>query len=464
MGFSETIFTPGKVLYKGFEHLSCRALLKNTRLFYLTEDRGTAKKYGNTCSYRVKKTLRLFDMTHPNIEALLKSGYPLTPDTKGLLRFAMGTGITIGEQVATARALLGNKAGKLPNQSNTRRGQRLSYTNINKKVFSSFSKEFLVPEGYDGYYAPAKPSRFHGGKFDAEIMLNNAYQCIERAVGPAPVISRRSFKWALPRLFMDFTKGTKTLVKPYGGGLTIFCTGGMGVRLYLQSKMKSLPEKIRRTNDFDFTFAVPNKLPSDKAVASYVHFMRKLMTGHVTRFVTWLNRNYPGINARIKVNRFVRSPYWKPREQVPGTSRKVYQVISYQIVTGRNEETDLIDTALAVYPGSGRHMIHVPISYRTGIPIQKLKYQVKDSLALLSGSFLYDGLISQRNPLTGKHPEKGEKNTERALELLRVSKRNRNLNPIRKAAAPLLQNVLFRNLGAARRNARAVNREIKKIR
>ena len=164
------------------------------------------------------------------------------------------------------------------------------------------------------------------------------------------------------------------------------------------------------------------------------------------------------------MNRFVRSPYWKPREQVPGTSRKVYQVISYQIVTGRNEETDLIDTALAVYPGSGRHMIHVPISYRTGIPIQKLKYQVKDSLALLSGSFLYDGLISQRNPLTGKHPEKGEKNTERAVELLRVSRRNRNLNPIRKAAAPLLQNVLFRNLGAARRNARAVNREIKKIR
>jgi hypothetical protein len=166
-------------------------------------------------------------------------------------------------------------------------------------------------------------------------------------------------------------------------------------------------------------------LPSDKVVGSYVHFMRKLMTGHVARFVTWLNRNYPGINARIKVNRFVRSPYWNPREQVPGTHRKIYQVISYQIVTGKNDATDLVDTALAVYPGSGRHMIHVPLSYRTGIPIQKVKYQVKDSLALLSGSFLYDGLISQRNPLTGKHPEKGEKNTERALALLRVSKKNK---------------------------------------
>jgi hypothetical protein len=109
-------------------------------------------------------------------------------------------------------------------------------------------------------------------------------------------------------------------------------------------------------------------------------------------------------------------------------------------------------------------MIHVPLSYRTGIPIQKVKYQVKDSLALLSGSFLYDGLISQRNPLTGKHPEKGEKNTERALALLRVSKKNKNLSGVRKAAAPLLQNVLLKNISAARKNSRAVNRAIKKIR
>jgi hypothetical protein len=465
MGFSETIFTPGKVLYKGFGKISCSALLKDTRFFYLTEERRTAKNYGTACAYKVKKILRLFDMTHQNIEALLRSGYPLSSEMKGLLRFVMGTGITIGEQVATAKALMGNVgAGKLPNETNARRGQRLSYKHMNKKVFASLSREFLVPEGYDGYYSPPKPSVFHGGKFHSEIMLNNAYQNIERMSGPTPVISRRSFKWALPRLFLEFTKGTKTLVKPYGGGLTIFCTGGMGVRLYLQSKLKSLPEKVRRTNDFDFTFAVPNKLTSDKVVASYVHFMRKLMTGHVARFVTWLNRNYPGINARIKVNRFVRSPYWNPREQVPGTHRKIYQVISYQIVTGKNDETDLIDTALAVYPGSGRHMIHVPLSYRTGIPIQKVKYQVKDSLALLSGSFLYDGLISQRNPLTGKHPEKGEKNTERALALLRVSKKNKNLSGVRKAAAPLLQNVLLKNISAARKNSRAVNRAIKKIR
>jgi hypothetical protein len=35
---------------------------------------------------------------------------------------------------------------------------------------------------------------------------------------------------------------------------------------------------------------------------------------------------------------------------------------------------------------------------------------------------------------------------------------------VRKAAAPLLQNVLLKNVGAARKNSRAVNSAIKKIR
>ena len=34
----------------------------------------------------------------------------------------------------------------------------------------------------------------------------------------------------------------------------------MGVRLYLAALGRDLPPKIRRTNDFDFTFAVPRQL------------------------------------------------------------------------------------------------------------------------------------------------------------------------------------------------------------
>lgn len=464
MSFSETIFPKGKVLFKGLENLSCKVLLRDTRLFYLTEVYHTAKNYGNVCKFRTKKTLRLFDLTHANIEKLLRSSYPLSKDTKGLLRVVLGTGVTVGEQVLAAKLLMGERnAGTLPSVSNTRKGQRLSYKNLNRMVFGKLSHEFLIPEGYDGYYAPKRPSLFHGGAFHSEIMLVNAYQCIENAVGPAPVVSRRSFKWALPRLFMDYCKGTTRLVRPYGGNLTIFCTGGMAVRLYLQQKKKNLPPKIRRTSDFDFTFAVPRQLKSEKAVSSYVFTMRRIMTAHLNGFVRWLNRNYEGINARLKVNMYMRSKYDSPRIQVPGTGRKVYQVITYQIITGRNETTDIVDTALAVYPRADRSMLHLPFSYKIGIPIQRLRYQLKDSLALLSGSFIHKGLISKRNPLTGAVKEKGYKNAERVFELLKFSKKNRSLKNARMAAGPLLKNIALKNLQRAKKNALKVNRAMKKI-
>lgn len=467
MVFTETIFPPGKILHKGLEGIPCQVLLRDTRFFYLTESAPTAKNYGNLCSFKVKKTLRLFDLTHKNIETLIRSKYPIKSDTKGLLRIVLGTGITVGEQVVAVRELLGKNAGKLPRNTNTRKGQRLSYKELNKKAFGALAREFLIPEGYDGYYAPAKKSVFHGGTFHHEIMLNNAYQKIERLRGPAPVISSKSFSGALPRIFMDYCKKTTRLVRPYGGGLTIFCTGGMGVRLYLMALGKDLPPKIRRTNDFDFTFAVPRQLSSEKLVSTYALTMRTIMYEHLNGFVRYLNRQYTGINASLRVNRYRRSAYDAPRLQVPGTGRRVYQVMSWQIITGKNEVTDLVDTALAVYPHSSRDMLHLPFSYKAGIPIQKLKYQLKDSLALLSGSLLHRGLISKRNPLIGEAKEKGQKNVERVKELMKVIRKKRtyykNLVPIANSTGPLLVNLNLENLRAARRNAVVVNKALKKI-
>ena len=464
-GFSETIFPPGKILYKGLENLDCKILLRDTRLFYLTERAGTARNYGTLCKFRAKKTLRLFDLDHANIEKLIRSGYPLSKETKGLLRDVLGTGVTIGEQVAAAQILMGKNAGSLPRLTNTHKGQRLSYKELNRLVFGTLSRQFLIPEGYDGYYASEKHSLFHGGKFHSEIMLVNAYQRIENAGGkqPAPVVSGRSITWALPRLFTEYCKGTKTLVKTYGGNMTIFCTGGMAVRLYLEQKKINLPPKIRQTKDFDFTFAVPRQLGSQKAVASYAYAMQTLMTKHLSGFVQWLNKNYVGVNARLKVNRYTRSRFDTPRLQVPGTKRKVYQVISYQVATGKNDITDLVDTALAVYPHARRDMLQLPISYKLGIPIQKLKYQVKDSLALLSGSFIYKGLISKRNPIKGAVKEKGQKNAERVLELLQVSKSKKSLNKARRAVVPLLSYIAINNFKGARESAKKVNKVLKKI-
>lgn len=470
MVFSETILPVGKILYKGLKGIACQTLLKDTRAFYLTDDPKLAKDYGSVCKFRVKKTLRLFDLSHRNIETLFKSKYPLTQETREMLRIALGTGITVGAQSRAAKLLFGKNAGSLPKNTNRRRGERLSYTELNKLAFGGLSREFLIPEGYDGYYAAKKKTVFHSGIFHSEIMLNNAYQSIERIVDKdtrMPVITHRSFTWALPRLFMEFCKGTTRLVRPYGGGLTIFCTGGMAVRLYLQTRKQKLAPYIRRTSDFDFTFAVPRKLRSDAQVSSYVYSMRRIMTAHLNAFVRYLNRNYNGINARLKVNSFVRSPYDNPRMQVPATGRRVYQVITYQIVTGRNETVDLVDTALAVYPGSSRHMLHLPFSYKMGIPIQRLRYQLKDSLALLSGSIIHKGLISHRNPIKGKVKEKGMKNTERVASLLKIvgarRKYYKNLGPVARKAIPLIENVYAKNLKSARVHGRNVNKALKKI-
>jgi hypothetical protein len=153
--------------------------------------------------------------------------------------------------------------------------------------------------------------------------------------------------------------------------------------------------------------------------------------------------------------------------QVPGTKRKVYQVIAYKIATGRNDVTDLVDTALAVYPGSSRDMLHLPFSYKLGIPVQRLRYQLKDSLALLSGSLIHKGMISKRNPIIGNAKDKGMKNTERVAQLLGIvsarKKYYNNLAPVARKALPLIENVLRQNLPAARRHARNVNTALKKI-
>lgn len=266
---------------------------------------------------------------------------------------------------------------------------------------------------------------------------------------------------------MDYSKTTTRLVRPYGGGLVVFCTGGMGVRMYLAALGRNLPPKIRRTSDFDFTFAVPNRLASEKLVSTYALAMRTIMYDHLTAFVRYLNRHYKGINASLRLNRFRRSKYDAPRLQVPGTGRRVYQVMTWQIVTGNKEVIDIADTALAVYPRASRDMLHLPFSYKAGIPIQKLRYQLKDSMALLSGSFIHKGLISKRNPLSGEAKEKGQKNVERVKELVKVVRGKRtyykNLVPIANAAGPLLVNLSLENARAARRNAVAVNRAMKKI-
>jgi hypothetical protein len=478
MVFSETVIPAGRVLYKGFESrkVGCDTLLKDTRTFFLTEKRRTAAIYGASCSYRVKKTLRLFDLTDANVRLLLTSKYPLSAETRQLLRVVLGSGVTRGYQKQAVRKLFGtpNASNLHVKTVNAAKGERLSYKVLNKYVFGNLSREFLIPEKYDGYYAPKRKSIYHMGAFHSEIMLTNAYRLIEKSGTPMkraasirlPVVSGKSLKWAIPRIFAEYSKRTRLLVKSYGK-MVIFCTGGMAIRTYLASRGVALPAKIRRTADYDFTFALPALAKSDSELATYVSIMRKIMTRHIVSFLNYLNRKYKGANAQLKISQFVRSPYNNPRMQVPSTKRRIYQVYSFQVILGNGEKVDLADAALAVYPGASRTMLHQEFSKKLGIPIQRLRYQLKDELAILAGSFLYSGLISKRNPLTGKK-EKGTKDVARVRALVKVinsaGNRYANLRNVSAKTKNFLAAISKKNLKTAKERARSVEKLLVNIR
>jgi hypothetical protein len=464
--FSEMLIAPGTILYKGLP-VPCNTLLKDTRTFYLTDDVKYADQYGkHICSYRVKKQLRLFEMTHENLEKILKMPQ-LKPMTRTRLRMAFGTGVTLGDQV---RFLEGEKKHKnIPKINNlTRPGERASWKNLNHMMGIFFSQEFLIPMGYDGYYAESKRTVFHSGEFRSEIMLFNAYQRIERHPDRLPVVSMRSLKFpnVVSRLFLDYSRKTKYLIRPTKQ-FVVFCTGGQAVNLYLRqrtSAAKHVP-LIRRTTDYDFSFALAREPKTMKELRDKGAAMRRFMTKHMIGFVKFINSNYKGANVRLRMKQGRRVLH--PGLQVPATKRRTYLVYTWQLKIGK-DLVDVADTALSLNPGITRQSLSRRFSQDTGIPIQQIKYQTINALGILSGSFLYKTQVAKRNPLTGSNKNKGAKNVARANQLTRVIKKHaKNYPPglLRLASKTenLLNKISRKNIRGAKIEAATVNALVKNL-
>jgi hypothetical protein len=88
-----------------------------------------------------------------------------------------------------------------------------------------------------------------------------------------------------------------------------------------------------------------------------------------------------------------------------------------------------------------------------------LKYQLRDALAIVSGSFLYKGVVAQRNPLVGKVKEKGQKNVARIKSLLNIAPNSQ----LKNTARIFIQNIEKKNIKKARQTALKVNAAVKKI-
>lgn len=460
--YSEVIIPSGTILYKGLP-VQCDVLLKDVRAFYLTDRPEHARNYGRVCSFRVKKTLRLFEMSHENIKLLL-SGKNLDPRTKSRLKLAFGTNTTLSVQVQKLRKHAG--ATSLPRVPRGAPGQRASWTELNRILDMYFSKEFLTKYGYDGYYASTRKSVFHGGRFESEIMLVNAYQKIEKVQNRLPVLARRQllFPQNIARLFIEYSKKHRRLLRQ-SREFVLFCTGGQAVNQYLRQLGVPIPKLIRRTSDFDMSFAVPSPIKTRAELKRKVDTMYAIMNEHMKGFVNFINKNYKGAEARYRVLKLGKGDL-SPRLQVPATQRRTYLVHTWQVLFGRNV-VDVADAALAVYPGIKRSWISRKFSTRIGVPIQKLKYQYIDALAILSGSFIYKGPVALRNPLTGRKIEKGQKNVARVNQLTRVVLKHKNdypeLVPVAKKSRELLMKIKSGHLPGTESRARSINALVKNL-
>jgi hypothetical protein len=460
--FTEIRIAPGTILYKGLP-VSCTTLLKDIRYFYLTDDQAHARKYGNVCPFRVKKLLRLFEMNHENIRKLLAMP-SLSKMTKWRLETAFGTGITAGEQ---ARRLKSLKVGSVPRSIDPNLGgQRASWTVLNKKLGTFFSQDFLRTRGYDGYYAEGKWSVFHEGYFSSEIMLTNAYQKIERTGGRLPVHDLRTlaFPQALARLFMEYSKQEKRLIRP-NKEFVIFCTGGQAVNLYLRQRTRAARFRlIRQTSDFDFSFAINKPVKTLAELRRKGAGMRRVMQLHMDGFAKFINKNYKGANVEVRFKPGRRVLH--PPTQVPATGRRTYLVYTWQLKVGK-KIVDVADSALALYPGATRTWLSRRFSVATGVPIQQAKYQLIDALGILAGSFLHKTQVAKRNPLTG-NALKGEKNMVRANQLSRViTSHAKNYSPelvrLSTKTKNLLKKIKNKNLRGARIEAATVEALVKNL-
>jgi len=448
---TDVVLPAGTRLYKGFGNRTtgCRTLLKDTRTFFVTQSSRLARSYSNTktaCPFLAKRSLRLFLLTHPNVKRIFPK---LSKYTVAGLRFVLGTNVTRGQQVNVFRRLSGRVPPRAYLARPGNRGERFSFTDSNADVFGRLSSEYLVKNGYDGFYAPPKRTGFHGGVFPAEIMLCNAGRTLVRpGIDRAPVLSRVTVVRELPQLFIQYCRKNRALVKVYRNLFVPELGGGMGVKLYLEARGKPAPRKVIDTRDFDFTFAVPHRL-SRREATRRAQIMKTLMYRHVTGFVAWLNTRYTRTNARLIVSDF--TPDIKV---LPATGKTVYHVSQFRIQFPTGEPMDFVDATLAYVPGASRDDIHPVYSRMYGLPIERLKKLYDSVLTVLAGSFLYPG-IKPRNPIIGKNPEKGQKNVSRLGALQNLAPKNVSL------VRNFIRRIKKRDVSGAKRNASLLIKNIK---
>ena len=399
-----------------------------------------------------RRTLKLFRMNHTSLKKVFKY---LRPSVVKLIKFAFGTDTERKVQSKQYYKMFGTPKG--PNSNiklnyGSLPGQRLSVREIDSRVLRMFARDFLTRNGYDGVYISKKVSSFHRKAIPSRIFITRPIATLVNSRAPSTPVKKHP---SLQEMFIKYTSATKRLMKPNRSeGMTAFLTGGMAIKLYLGARHAHISKKVADTSDFDFKYAVPKSLKTQREIESHAASMKRQMTSHMIGFIKYINSHW-----NLGSTLIIKEVRGAPLEKAGGpTIKKLYKVYNYAVkLSPKSPAEELVDTSLVVYPSIGRDHLNLKFSRMFGMGIPKLKYLWKDTVRLLAGSFV-DPLIKLRNPIYGNKKEKGLKNTHRILDLSKLVQRPDD--PLVIASKKLTENIIAKQKTAGEKNSRKILRLI----
>lgn len=448
--YEEMIVPEGTPLFKGLrgkDQFDCKKPLPSTKVLYLTNKPDVARLYTNTylCEYVTTVPLRLWILSRRNITTLVSKNL-VSQELASLLKFVTGTMLTKANQQKQLLTYNQRHHREFKNPSNA--GERISIYEVDKKTFGMLCREFLVPNGYHGYFAPEKPSEYHGTtSFHSEIMLCNVEEVLATQTQylinkntprkniknvdtwqPTPI---QSLEEHVPRAFREYAK-THNIQKMFqemrgdAKEWMMMLSGGMAMKLWIESHYKSqnVPAKYKiDTNDFDFMVATSAKFSDAEGIATYVNAVKDFMTSYFSAFVAAINKDY-GMTQLAQLE--VRPNIYKTERTQLGKilDRKVYAIVSYFVkVPYSDESIDLADLAIVQQADAGDHWIDTTASKYIGLPIPHMKYLLRDATSVFINAIITNVPYNKElHFISGKRKEKGQKLLKRINILCGVSK------------------------------------------
>ncbi len=299
-------------------------------------------------------------------------------------------------------------------------------SNSDKKLaaLKAFSKEYLLKHDFDGAFVPAQREVYISRK----NVIEQDYDMVN--------------------LFIEYMKRNRTLLRPHREFIH-YLSGGMAVKLYLQKR----GIKPVFTQDFDFKFAVPRSIRSQKGVDILSLKMKEIMTRFMNGFVRFFNKE-TRTHSKLDFREIEGVPLNSPSAQ-DGT-KKVYKAYTYSvIIPGKEEPVQLVDTTLVSVPGIDRSHLSRKWSNVLGVPILNLSHMWRETMYILAGSFVLK-TAEYRNPINGDKKEKGIKNARRAGHLAYLSKRYKGTKELVDLSRSLIHNVIVRNKQASIKNSQKI--------